>query len=158
MNRTMLFSLLLSFSILVGCAGTGMKIQNGYTPDPNASIKYSVDPKVKMSQEALGIFKERLESQFRASGLPVTGSSAARSVEIVITNYYMRHGAARALVGIMAGVDNIQSSIIVRDMTSNAVLGQFSVKSSNPTAIFTSRGLIEDHADKIVRYVSSGHE
>ena len=158
MNRTTLFSLLLAFFILGGCAGTGVKVQTAYTPNPNASIKYTVDPKVKMSYEALEIFKERLETQFRASGLLATGSSPARSVEIAVTNYYMRHGAARALVGIMAGADNIKSSIVVRDMNSNAVLGQFSVESSNPTAMFTSRGLIEDHADKIVRYVSSGHE
>lgn len=158
MNRTMPLYLVVTFLVLAGCAGTGMKVQTAYTPTPGASITYTVDPKVEISQEALGIFRQRLDSQFGTSGLLATGKPPARSVDIVITNYYMRHGATRALVGILAGADNMQSSIIVRDMKTKAVIGQFAVESTNPTAMFTSRGLIEDHADKIVRYVSSGSE
>lgn len=158
MNRTVLLNLVVTLLVVAGCAGTGMKVQTAYTPTPGASITYTVDPKVEMSTEAMGIFKQRLESQFGTSGLLAAGKPPARSVEIVITNYYMRHGATRALVGILAGADNMQSSITVRDTKTKAVIGQFAVESTNPTAMFTSRGMIEEHADKIVRYVSSGSQ
>jgi hypothetical protein len=68
----------------------------------------------------------------------------------------MRHGATRALVGVMAGADNMQSSVQVRDKKSQAVVGEFFVESKNPTAMGTSRGMIVEHANKIVQYLRSG--
>ncbi len=65
-------------------------------------------------------------------------------------NYYMRHGAARAMVEIMAGSDNIQSRVKIKDSSTGNVLSEFTVQSKNPTAWGTSKGLIEEHADKIV--------
>lgn len=91
----------------------------------------------------------RLKSQFEGS------AGADRKAEIVIVNYYMRHGATRALVGIMAGADNILSQVTVRD-GGGAVLGEFTVESKNPSAWGTSRGMIEEHADKIVGYLKAG--
>jgi hypothetical protein len=56
----------------------------------------------------------------------------------------------------MAGADNILSQVTVRDAASGSVLGEFVVESKNPSAWGTSRGLIEEHADKIVSYLKSG--
>ncbi|MCD2339263.1 hypothetical protein LRH25_02795 [Ideonella azotifigens] len=50
----------------------------------------------------------------------------------------------------MAGSDNIQSTVRLKDTATGKVLSEFKVESKNPTALFTSRGLIEEHADKIV--------
>ena len=40
---------------------------------------------------------------------------ASRKVAIRINEYRMRHGASRALVGIMAGKDTIRSTVEIRD-------------------------------------------
>jgi hypothetical protein len=56
----------------------------------------------------------------------------------------------------MAGADNMQSSVQVKDRKTQAVVGEFAVESKNPTAMGTSRGMIIEHADKIVEYLTSG--
>jgi hypothetical protein len=44
----------------------------------------------------------------------------------------------------------------VKDAKTGTALSKFSVESKNPTAWGTSRGMIEEHADKIVNYLKSG--
>lgn len=149
MKITPAFRAALCTLLLAGCAGTSLNVQKAYPPATGEQFSYSVNPKVEVSAEALEILDGRLKSQLG------NADGAGRKVEIVITNYYMRHGATRALVGIMAGADNILSQVTVRD-AGGAVLGEFTVESKNPSAWGTSRGLIEEHADKIARYVKTG--
>jgi hypothetical protein len=54
------------------------------------------------------------------------------------------------MVGVMAGTDNIKSTIKVKDQETGKALSEFTVESKNPTAWGTARGLIEQHADEIV--------
>ena len=42
------------------------------------------------------------------------------------------------------------------DIDGNNILGEFVVESENNTAWGTSKGLIEGHADKIVKYLADG--
>lgn len=60
----------------------------------------------------------------------------------------MRHGAARALVGIMAGRDKIISHVRVVDATGTQ-RAAFEVESTNSTAWGTTRGLHQKHAEEI---------
>jgi hypothetical protein len=136
--------------LAAGCAGTSLNVQKAYAPGAGEKYSYTVNPKVEVPAEALDILKARLQSQLADRTDP-----AGRKVEIAITNYYMRHGAARALVGIMAGADNMLSVVTVRD-AAGAVVGEFAVESKNPSAWGTSRGMIEEHADKIAAYLKSG--
>ncbi|WKE67108.1 DUF4410 domain-containing protein [Gallaecimonas kandeliae] len=156
MKRIIQSSLFSVLFLLAGCAGTRMHAQGPYTADPTASISYQVEASGQMPEKALGIFKDRLNAKLGASGQLADGQHPARTIDIVITHYYMRPGAARALVGAMAGSDNMQSTVTIHDGKKDTVLGTFTVESKNPSALFTSRGLIEDHADQIVRYVTTG--
>lgn len=157
MKRISTMTMLLSFVLLTGCAGTSLRVNAPYTPGANQKFTYEIVNKGQMSDEALTIFRNRLESQLIASQLLTAGTDeAARPVQIVIENYYMRHGSARALVGVMAGEDNILSTIIVKETKTGNVLSTFEVESVNPTAWGSSHGLIQEHADKIVSYLKSG--
>jgi hypothetical protein len=157
MKRLILQSFLLASLLLSGCAGTAMRVQTAYQPASGDKLTYVVVPKVEVSDEALSILRQQLDSKLQGSGLLAASPAEARkSVEISITNYYMRHGATRALVGVMAGADNMQSSVQVKDRKTQAVVGEFAVESKNPTAMGTSRGMIIEHADKIVEYLTSG--
>ena len=140
--------------LMAGCAGTKLSVQAPYRPDTASKLSYVITPKVAVSEEALGILRQRLDIQLNAEGL--LGPNPTRQVEISIVNYYMRHGAARALVGVMAGADNMQSTVTIRDTQTQAVLGEFKVESNNATAMGTSRAMIEEHADKIANYLKSG--
>lgn len=149
------FSLLLI--IFVGCAGTASKIQVPYNPIPDTKLTYTVIPKAEISDEGLNILNARLDTQLTQCGLLAADTDqSGNSVDITITNYYMRHGAARALVGIMAGVDNMQSKVVVKNRDSQDIVGEFTVESTNPSAWGTSTGMIQEHADKIVQCLRSG--
>jgi len=68
----------------------------------------------------------------------------------------MRDGAARALAGIFAGADNINTTVLIKN--NDATVGEYVVESSNASAWGTSRGSIEKHIDKIVDYLKKSAE
>lgn len=147
----------LVFSILVAGCTTSMQVQTAYKPAPDERFHYRVNPQVEVSEEALGILRARLDKQLGAgSQLASGGDERANAVEVTITSYRMRHGAVRAMVGIFAGTDNMESTVEVKDSKWHAIKGKFAVFTSNASAWLTSRGLIEDHADQIAQYLKTG--
>lgn len=143
--------LIAASSLLAGCAGTAAIVQSEYRLAQGEKLKLQLTAPPTASEEGVTILRERLTSQLSSNGLLATASDAsARTIEVTVTNYRMRHGATRAMVGIMAGADNIQSTVKVKDQASDKVLSEFTVESKNPSAWGTSRGLIEEHADKVV--------
>lgn len=150
--RNLVASILLaSVASLVGCAGTSAIVQSEYRLAQGEKVKLQLSTPPTASEEGMAILRERLTTQLSSNALLAGGSDASnRTVEVIVTNYYMRHGAARAMVGIMAGSDNIQSTVKIKDSSTGNVLSEFTVQSKNPTAWGTSKGLIEEHADKIV--------
>ena len=143
--------------VLAGCAGTSLREQTPYQADPAAKVAYTLDANVAASDEGVTILRERLNERLNAARLlAANASGAARTVEITIVAYRMRHGAARALVGVMAGTDYIHSSVVIKDAQTQQVLGEARVESRNPTAWGSAQGLIQGHADAIVAYIKSG--
>jgi len=149
--RALIASILIaSTAFLAGCAGTSATVQSDYRLAQGERLSLQLSAPTA-SEEGMAILRERLTTQLSSSGLLADSADAsAKIVEVTITNYRMRHGAARALVGIMAGADNIQSIVKVKDPVTGKVFSEFNVKSKNPSAWGTSKGLIEDHADEIV--------
>ncbi len=140
-------------ALVCGCAPPSLTVQKPYEPVAGEQFTYAIQPVAEVSAEALDIMDARLKSRL-GDRLQRALEPSGRRIEIAITNYYMRHGAARHLLGIMAGADNILSRVKVRDAAGD-VLAEFVVESGNATAWGTSRGLIEDHVDKIVTYLQA---
>lgn len=138
---------------LAGC-GTSSQVRNSYAHAPTDRFFYEVVNTDGMSEEGVSILKDRVEALLAERGQRATATDPqARNVTIEITNYYMRHGATRALVGILAGSDSIKSQVTIVD-ASGAVLGRIDINSKNATAWGTSRGLIEGHAKEIVDFAT----
>ncbi len=150
MKQLFLAIVLGSAAVLTGCAGTSALVKTPYKMVQGEQFNLQLNKTDNISAEGLSILQNRLNDQLTANSLLAGNNTAKRTVEVTITNYYMRHGAARALAGIMAGVDNIKSTVKVKDAATGQVLSEFNVESKNPTAWGTSKGLIEQHADKIV--------
>lgn len=140
---------------LTGCIGTKSNVRSAYAPSAADRFSYSIDNVDGMSAEGLEILNAQLRDGLGTMLAPASGIDAKR-VQIRITNYYMRHGAARALVGLMAGKDNITSEVTVVDPATGQLLGSLTVVSSNATAVGTSRGLIQGHAKEIVQFLRTG--
>jgi hypothetical protein len=136
--------------VLAGCA-SGPRTHSGYVLPQGERVVSKVTVPPEMNDEALGIMNVRLAERLGAGGMLATGPGpGVRELDIRVVNYRMRHGAARALVGVMAGTDNIRSVVTVRDAPGGSILGSYEIESSNASAWGTSRGLIQDHADSIV--------
>ncbi|PQA77564.1 DUF4410 domain-containing protein [Rhodoferax sp. TS-BS-61-7] len=152
MNKITISLFLAAATILSGCAGTAAKTQSSYQLQPNDKFKLRLNTPTDTNQEAVTILRNRLTDQLAKNGLLAPESDAsARTLEVNVTNYRMRHGSARALAGIFAGKDNIQSTTKIKDATNVGTISEFAVESTNPSAWGTSRGLIEEHADTVVQ-------
>lgn len=135
--------------LLSGC-GTAARVQTDYRPAPGEKFTLELAAPTA-SEEGLQILRERLTNQLSKSQLLAPASERTeKTIEVVVTNYSFRHGAARAMLGIMAGTDNLQSTVKVKDQATGKAISEFVVESKNATAWGTSRGLIEEHADRIV--------
>lgn len=152
MNKLTISIFLAAAAILSGCAGTAAKSQSSYKLQPNDKFKLQLNTPTEANQEAVTILRNRLTDQLAKNGLlaPATDASA-RTLEVNVTNYRMRHGSARALAGIFAGKDNIQSTTKIKEANNGGAISEFAVESTNPSAWGTSRGLIEEHADTVVQ-------
>ena len=148
------FALLLC-TTLTACIGTSSTVARPNAAAPGSRLWYSIDNTAGMTPQGLAVLRSRLDERF----VPVRtteGAPGAVHVKITVTSYYMRPGAARALVGIMAGKDRVLSTVQVLDPSSGQELGRLNVESGNATAVGSAGGLLRGHADEIADFVLAG--
>lgn len=140
------------FSIVgLSACGTSMKKKSDFAPVAGEKFAYQITSKVTLPDNAMSIFKARLDSQLSASGKAAqVGAKGVSQVSITVTTYEMRHGAARALLGVFAGKDSMISIVDIKDPVTNEIKNSFEVESFNISALGTSKGMIEDQADQII--------
>lgn len=157
MHKNLIPILILAVSVMAGCAGTTAQVQSDFRLAAGEKLNLKLATPSTMSDQGVTIFRERLKTQLTSSGLlAANADKSVRTLDVGVTTYDMRHGAARALAGIFAGTDKMLSTIKINDAVSGNVVSEFVVESKNPTAWGTSKGLIEDHADKIVETLQNG--
>jgi hypothetical protein len=156
MKKLAVALLIAAASVLSGCAGTAANVQTEYRLVQGEKLNLQLITPPNATEEGVKILRERLNEQLSTNGLLAPASDTnARTIEVTVTKYYVRNGAVRAMVGIMAGADDIRSTVKVKD-SAGKVLSEYSVESKNPTAWGTSKGLLETHADKIVAILQHG--
>lgn len=155
MSSSWKFVLLLLMGLLAGCIGTSSKVGRPNSAQAGAQLWYSIDNPGAMTPEGLAVLRERLDERLRAS-IATEGTPGAVHVKITVIRYRMRHGAARALVGLMAGKDTVLSTVQILDPDSGHELGRLDVESGNATALGSAGGLLRGHADEIADFVLSG--
>ncbi|RCS58072.1 DUF4410 domain-containing protein [Parvibium lacunae] len=137
--------------VLSGCAGTTAAVKSEYRLAQGEKVTFKVTAPENLTEEARGIFISRLTEKLTSSGLLTSDADAnAREIDIQIMYYRMRHGATRAMLGVIAGSDNMHSVVKVKNKSTGEVLSEYTIDSNNATAMGTSRGMIRDHADKII--------
>ena len=154
---TVMKYLILAISIstfVVACAGTNVLSTQPHVYSSTDRFTYEIVNKTAVPEPGMAIFTARLKQDLEQLGL-LAEQEQSKKMVITFVNYYMRKDKTRGRVGLMAGVDHIKTNIVVRDAEGN-VAGRFEVVSSNPTAVGTSKGLIEGHADRIASYLRTG--
>jgi len=151
-----LMIVLLAFA-LAGC-GTSSQVRADYARATSDKFTYEVVNTDGMAEEGLTILTSRLDALLAERGQRAAGSEPdAKKLTIEITNYYMRPGAARWLVGIMAGRDSLRSSVRITD-AAGTVVGHTEINTKNATAFRTTDGLIADHAQEIVDFATGARK
>jgi len=141
--------------VLSGCIGTSSKVARPNAAVPGSKLWYTIDNQGGMTPEGLAVLRARLDERF-VSVRAMEGTPDAVHVKVTVTRYRMRHGAARALVGIMAGKDTVLSTVQVIDPVTSEELGRLDVESGNATAVGSAGGLLRGHADEIADFVLAG--
>ncbi|WP_396615472.1 DUF4410 domain-containing protein [Lysobacter soli] len=143
-----------ALAALSACSTTSV-MHSGYRVAEAQTFAYEITNTSEMSVAGLALLRDSLDAQLTDRRLlAVNGDPTALKVDVRINNYYMRNGAARFLVGIMAGRDSIRSTVkVVR--ADGQQMGHFEVDSYNGTALGTSSGLVEKHAKEIVDRIAA---
>lgn len=153
MRSALLVALLVA--TLAGCIGTSSQVARPNSSQVGSKLWYTVENPGGMTPEGLAVLRGQLDSRFAVVRV-ADGSPGAMHVRITVTQYRMRHGAARATVGIMAGTDKVLSTVQVLDPATGAELGRLEVDSGNATAVGSAGGLLRGHADEIADFVLAG--
>ena len=133
--------------LLVSACATSSQVQQAHAGLKGRSFDYQFSNRGGDNAEGIAELDRVIRERLRSGGWIGNGPASGK-VDVTVTHYYVRHGAARALVGIMAGRDKISSQVRVTD-TSGTVLAAFEVESTNATAWGTTGGLHEKHAEEI---------
>lgn len=149
------FFMLVCASMLSGCIGTSSKVARANTATPGSTLWYTIDNPGGMTPEGLAVLRARLDERFVAVRA-MEGAPDAVHVKVTVARYRMRHGAARALVGIMAGKDTVLSTVQIIDPVTREELGRLDVESGNATTVGSAGGLLGGHADEIADFVLAG--
>lgn len=151
MKNVRLMIAVLTVIFATGCAGTKVTIQQDFNYKEAELFAYQIIDQASVTETGMSIFKSQIDNNLKLLGLIDEDSNNV--IEITFTNYYMRNDTTRALVGVLAGADNITSNITIKEKDTGNVIAKFQVVSKNPTAMGTARGLIEEHANKITDYI-----
>ncbi|WP_299010089.1 DUF4410 domain-containing protein [uncultured Shewanella sp.] len=146
-----LISVVLLMVCVTGCAGTRLSVLKDYHYQETTLFSYEIIDEANVTEKGMQIFKTQFDENLKK--LQLVNEASDKVIEVTFTHYYMRHGASRALLGAMAGSDNITSQVLIKDKNTGDVLAELKVVSKNPTAFGSVQGLIKQHADKITDYI-----
>lgn len=131
--------------------GTKITTLNEFQLTGSEKFSYKLIELNKIPEIEKGIFESRLKTKLRE--IDIFGADSNLVLEITFEEYYIRDAAARLTVGILAGVDNITTSVVIKNKENEQELGRFEAISRNATIIGSKNDFIEQHADKIASFL-----
>lgn len=139
---------LLLVLVMMSACSTSSRVHQAPAGLAKNAFEYQFANRGGDNAEGVAELDRVIQNRLLSNGL-INNGTASGTIEVTLTHYYVRHGAARALVGIMAGRDKIISHVRVVDGGGNQVAA-FEVESTNSTAWGTTGGLHEKHAEEVV--------
>jgi len=131
--------------------GTELTILEEFQSKGMEKFSYELIDSYKIPEIERGVFENRLETTLTEKN--IFGANSNLVLEILFEEYYMRDASSRLMGGILVGIDNITTLVIIKNKESGQVLGRFKAISKNATAWGSKNSLIEQHADKIASFL-----
>ena len=141
--------------LLVGC-GTKTHIVEPYVFDKNLKLDLELKKEdgVNIPDEILATMKQQIRDGLAKNNLLASSTTNANHAEVTIFAYRMRPNAARLLAGAMAGCDNINSQVVVKDTSNQKIIGHSTVQMRVCNAWGVSSQVISSFSEGVVNYLS----
>lgn len=152
------FAILVISAFLHGCASTKSTVTKAYTPakDDQLSIHIEKPSNVSIPLDQSQLLESQIRNGLAGKGLLASSpDDSQHSVTVKIHSFRMRDDAARLTVGIMAGCDNIASTVTVTDKVTKEELGSSQISIKECAAWGVASQVITKYTDGVVAYLSN---
>lgn len=150
------FGLVLFCLVLSGC-GAKTNVVTPYQFDSQSKLNFqlSKNENVEIPAEVIDTIQKQIQDGLNEQNLLAANSDEeSRIAEIQITSYRMRPDAARLLVGIMAGCDNIKSNVAVIDKRTKEKIGESEITIEECAGWGVSSQVIAAYSKGVIEYLS----
>lgn len=141
---------------LSGC-GAKSNVITPYQFESDITIGFSLSKKdvIEIPDDVLETIQKQIHDGLAAQNLLANnGNDNSHEAEILITSYRMRPDAARLLVGIMAGCDNIKSNVVVKDTKTKEKIGESEIMIEECAAWGVQSQVIAAYSEGVVNYLA----
>lgn len=140
---------------LIGCASTKSTVSKSHNLSPGNKVALTIkEPsggQITADQQAF-LVNQIMDGLIQNDMLAPSPESAQYSVIVDIHSFRMRSDAARLTVGIMAGCDNINSTVSIEG-SSGARVGSANVAIKECAAWGVADQVIKKYADGVVSFI-----
>lgn len=151
------FLIVLVAACLAGCATTKSNVSMEYASDEGRLLSVSIEKgeDIVIADDQYAYLESSIKNSLSKKNLlAYEGYKPEHIVTVKIHSYRMRDDAARLAVGIMAGCDNIKSTVVVTDAFSKEKLGSSEISISECAAWGVANQVIEKYAQGVVAYLA----
>ena len=141
---------------LSGC-GAKSNVITPYQFDSDITLEFSLSKKdgIEIPDDVFETIQKQIHEGLLAQNLLANnGNNNSHKAEILITSYRMRPDAARLLVGIMAGCDNIKSNVVVTDVKTKEKIGESEIMIEECAAWGVQSQVIAAYSEGVVNYLA----
>jgi hypothetical protein len=154
------FSLLPACLFILSACGSSAVVNKSLNDLPNRDhAKFTVES-IKSDAEGvpdhfLAAINEYLKAELdKKNLLEQTDSNAAYKINILVSEYRMRSGVSRVMLGALAGKDGVESTVTITDPVTGEIAGESAVSTFNVTAVAGMEDVAKMHAEEISEFVS----
>ena len=143
---------------LIGCASIESTVAKAYVPSNESQLSLSVkkDSGVSIPSEQGQLLENQIREGLSKNGLTVSNEiNSQHSVIVIIHTFKMRADGARLFVGILAGCDDINSTVIVTDKLSGKEIGNAKISINECAAWGVASQVITKFTDGVVAYLTN---
>jgi hypothetical protein len=143
----------LTLAVYCGCVGRAGSAESA--PPATERSLYIEAPQdhsgKSLESDVLGSLHDELASELGKSHKVVARPDAQVLVQVEVTDFHMRAGASRWMLGAMSGKDFIISKVTLIDAGNNATLTSFEVKTSTANQWRGENSIARLHAQEIAK-------
>lgn len=152
-----LFVMLMLSTFLIGCASTKSTVSKDYQPSKSSPLSLTIkkNPNVNIPSVQYDLLESQIRDGLTSNGLLASKEDdSSHSVEIYIHNFKMRDDVDRLVVGIIAGCDNISSTVIVTDKHTKKEIGNSSISIEECAAWGVASQVIKKYTNGVIAFLS----